>query len=121
MDIPNGFVFQPNQYLVFLVVLGVSTLDKKKYNIHKRRVAKYLERQYDSTTTRENNKNNNKTKQHRKQVQKEKRAQIPCKFYLSPGGCWRGDKCMFLHQHDDDDKIVANNNDDDEPEPMSLS
>ena len=33
----------------------------------------------------------------RKQRQKERRASIPCKFFLSEKGCWRGDKCMFLH------------------------
>ena len=26
-------------------------------------------------------------------------ATIPCRFYHSKRGCWRGDKCMFLHSN----------------------
>ena len=36
-------------------------------------------------------------KQQRREHQKQKRASIPCKFFSSKGGCWRGSKCMFLH------------------------
>lgn len=36
-------------------------------------------------------------KKERRKRQKEKRACQPCKFYGSNGGCWRGNKCMFLH------------------------
>lgn len=32
----------------------------------------------------------------RRQRQKEKRSKVPCKFYPK---CWRGDKCMFLHEN----------------------
>ena len=39
----------------------------------------------------------NKEKHQRRERQKQKRASIPCKFYSSEGGCWRGSKCMFLH------------------------
>lgn len=45
----------------------------------------------------------NTRKQERRARQKEKRATIPCKFHLSKGGCWRGDKCMFLHSDHMDD------------------
>ena len=37
------------------------------------------------------------TRAARKQRQKEKRSSIPCKFFTSDRGCWRGEKCMFLH------------------------
>ena len=33
----------------------------------------------------------------RKQKQKEKRANIPCKFFHTQGRCRHGDNCMFLH------------------------
>jgi hypothetical protein len=36
-------------------------------------------------------------KQKRRERQKEKRATIPCRFYSTKEGCWRGDNCMFLH------------------------
>lgn len=37
-------------------------------------------------------------KQARRQRKKEKRASIPCRFYLSKAGCWRGEQCDFLHE-----------------------
>jgi hypothetical protein len=33
----------------------------------------------------------------RRERQKQKNARIPCRFHLTAGGCWRGDKCMFRH------------------------
>jgi hypothetical protein len=36
-------------------------------------------------------------KRKRRERQKQKRSTIPCKFFASKGGCWRGDKCVFLH------------------------
>ncbi len=35
----------------------------------------------------------------RKEKKKKTNASIPCRFYNSKGGCWRGDNCMFLHSH----------------------
>mmetsp|Transcript_17104 Transcript_17104/g.25531 ORF Transcript_17104/g.25531 Transcript_17104/m.25531 type:complete len:411 (+) Transcript_17104:13-1245(+) len=35
--------------------------------------------------------------QERKERKKKSNASIPCRFYNSKGGCWRGDNCMFLH------------------------
>ena len=36
-------------------------------------------------------------KQNRRQRQNQKRSTIPCKFYATQGGCWRGGNCIFLH------------------------
>lgn len=33
----------------------------------------------------------------RRERQSQQRAMIPCKFYMTKSGCWRGSKCMFLH------------------------
>ena len=33
----------------------------------------------------------------RKERKRLMNATIPCRFYHSKNGCWRGDKCMFLH------------------------
>lgn len=33
----------------------------------------------------------------RREKQKQIRSTIPCRYYLSKEGCWRGDSCMFLH------------------------
>lgn len=33
----------------------------------------------------------------RRERQSQQRATIPCKFFMTKGGCWRGSKCMFLH------------------------
>jgi len=35
----------------------------------------------------------------RKEKKKICNATIPCRFYNSKGGCWRGDNCMFLHKY----------------------
>ena len=37
-------------------------------------------------------------KARRREYQKKKRASIPCRYFLSKDGCWRGDSCMFLHR-----------------------
>ena len=46
----------------------------------------------------------NETLQRKRKERKERKrrvnATIPCRFYHSKGGCWRGDKCMFLHSDD---------------------
>ena len=36
-------------------------------------------------------------KRDRKERKRRANATIPCRFYHSKSGCWRGDKCMFLH------------------------
>lgn len=36
-------------------------------------------------------------KTNRKDRRKKTNATIPCRFYNQKGGCWRGDRCMFLH------------------------
>lgn len=36
-------------------------------------------------------------RQKRRDRQKLKRASVPCRFFGSVEGCWRGDSCMFLH------------------------
>eukprot|EP00545_Synedropsis_sp_CCMP1620_P000839 CAMPEP_0119014540 /NCGR_PEP_ID=MMETSP1176-20130426/9912_1 /TAXON_ID=265551 /ORGANISM="Synedropsis recta cf, Strain CCMP1620" /LENGTH=309 /DNA_ID=CAMNT_0006967731 /DNA_START=77 /DNA_END=1006 /DNA_ORIENTATION=+ len=41
----------------------------------------------------------------RRDRQKQKRAKVPCKFY-NQGGCWRGDKCMFLHSNASADVLM---------------
>lgn len=37
-----------------------------------------------------------KKHEQRRERQKQKRAKVPCKFF-GKGGCWRSEKCMFLH------------------------
>ena len=37
-------------------------------------------------------------REERRRKQMEKRANKPCRYFLSDAGCWRGDKCMFLHE-----------------------
>mmetsp|Transcript_39203 Transcript_39203/g.117885 ORF Transcript_39203/g.117885 Transcript_39203/m.117885 type:complete len:198 (+) Transcript_39203:708-1301(+) len=37
-------------------------------------------------------------KRERRERQKKSRATIPCKFFSKESGCWRGNKCMFLHE-----------------------
>lgn len=37
-------------------------------------------------------------KRRRSARRKERNKDIPCRYYNSPRGCWRGDKCMFLHE-----------------------
>jgi len=36
-------------------------------------------------------------KANRKVRRKKMNATIPCRFYNQKNGCWRGDRCMFLH------------------------
>lgn len=38
-----------------------------------------------------------KKKKERKEKKKKSNASIPCRFYNTPKGCWRGTNCMFLH------------------------
>ena len=38
-----------------------------------------------------------KKKRERRERQKKARASVPCKFFSMEGSCWRGEKCMFLH------------------------
>jgi len=42
-------------------------------------------------------KHDNRNKAHRKERRKKNNATIPCRFYNQTNGCWRGDRCMFLH------------------------
>eukprot|EP00557_Chaetoceros_sp_GSL56_P010188 CAMPEP_0176481434 /NCGR_PEP_ID=MMETSP0200_2-20121128/2816_1 /TAXON_ID=947934 /ORGANISM="Chaetoceros sp., Strain GSL56" /LENGTH=148 /DNA_ID=CAMNT_0017877635 /DNA_START=719 /DNA_END=1165 /DNA_ORIENTATION=- len=52
---------------------------------------------------------------------KERNKDIPCRYYNSPRGCWRGDKCMFLHEtwsDDDDEEEDEDDVDEDEEEDM---
>lgn len=46
---------------------------------------------------------NQDKKKKRREQQKKKRATIPCRYFSSPEGCWRGDSCMFLHEKSDVD------------------
>mmetsp|Transcript_24554 Transcript_24554/g.36026 ORF Transcript_24554/g.36026 Transcript_24554/m.36026 type:complete len:383 (+) Transcript_24554:35-1183(+) len=50
----------------------------------------------------------------RRERQKKKRATIPCRFFASKGGCWRGEKCMFLHDLSCNFEYSSNNRRDDE-------
>ena len=48
-----------------------------------------------------------KQQQQRKERKKELNKNIPCRFYNSKSGCWRGKNCMFLHskiQNDNEDR-----------------
>lgn len=45
---------------------------------------------------------NNKTER-RRELQKQKRATIPCRYFASKEGCWRGESCMFLHETREED------------------
>ena len=46
----------------------------------------------------ENNDNKKEKLGKRKERKKKINASIPCRFYNSKGGCWRGVNCMFLHE-----------------------
>lgn len=65
---------------------------KRKWLMSKADPAYQQNMKVDKETTRSSEKKNLRRKK-----QKEKRALIPCRFFTSAGGCWRGDKCMFLH------------------------
>ena len=64
-------------------------LDKKKHswiiNHSKSNKLKKMDKEPDSE------------KQMRRERQNQKRSKIPCKFFSSRGGCWRGGNCIFLH------------------------
>ena len=45
---------------------------------------------------------NHERKAKRRELQKQKRATIPCRYFGSKEGCWRGEKCMFLHEKGDE-------------------
>jgi len=47
-------------------------------------------------------------KKKRRELQKKKRATIPCRYFRSKEGCWRGDSCMFLHCNKSDDDVHVN-------------
>jgi hypothetical protein len=59
----------------------------------------------------------------RSERRKERNKNIPCRYYHSTRGCWRGDKCMFLHErsgsdgHLDGDEVE----DDEENENIDMS
>lgn len=42
----------------------------------------------------------------RREKQKQRRATIPCRYFLSKEGCWRGDSCVFLHEKVKDVEMV---------------
>jgi hypothetical protein len=44
-----------------------------------------------------------RNKAKRRELQKQKRATIPCRYFSSKEGCWRGESCMFLHETNDED------------------
>ncbi len=50
--------------------------------------------------------------QEKKEKKKKINANIPCRFYNSKGGCWRGNKCMFLHSKKANDSLCNTNNHD---------
>mmetsp|Transcript_8605 Transcript_8605/g.16255 ORF Transcript_8605/g.16255 Transcript_8605/m.16255 type:complete len:347 (-) Transcript_8605:297-1337(-) len=54
---------------------------------------------------------------------KERNKDIPCRYYNSPRGCWRGDKCMFLHEirSDEEEEDDDDNAEEDEEENVDMS
>jgi len=52
--------------------------------------------------------NGKEKKKTRKERKKLNNARIPCRFYNTKAGCWRGDNCMFLHSKQVD--VVLQNN-----------
>lgn len=50
--------------------------------------------------------------QEKKERKKKINANIPCRFYNSKGGCWRGNKCMFLHSKQVNDSLCNANDHD---------
>ncbi len=46
----------------------------------------------------------------RKDRKKKVNATIPCRYYHNKHGCWRGDKCMFLHEKICNDNVLKEQN-----------
>ena len=53
-------------------------------------------------------------KKERKERKKKANALIPCRFYNSKGGCWRGSRCMFLHSPSQNKAHNTDNGDENE-------
>jgi hypothetical protein len=84
-----GVIHRYPKWFRFVPKAHNDVLDKKKH--------KWIINRSRSNKLGKIDKEPDSDKQMRRRRQNQKRSKIPCKFYSSAGGCWRGEKCIFLH------------------------